>query len=181
MRHARQPCPAPQRTAGGRRRGADNGTGVLHEQRAGGDERDEGVAGKRDVTGGFSPGEAQYGLPSRGRSFPRSETGGIVMPHARIAVSLCAAIGLLYATPAEARIVCHGSFQVMRGGAEIATPYCENENLAAVARKYGSRVTGAEMRNSPGAKQRVCRFIGHDIRVKDACANYMPDGPGFDR
>jgi hypothetical protein len=103
------------------------------------------------------------------------------MPHARIVASLCTAIGLLYAIPAQARIVCHGSFQVMRGGTEIVTPYCENENLAAVAREYGSHVTGAEMRNSPSAKERVCHFIGHDIRVTDTCANYRPEGNGPDR
>ncbi len=50
------------------------------------------------------------------------------------------------ASPAAARIQCQGNFQVSKYGL-IATPYCEEEQIARVAQSYGARVTGAEVRN----------------------------------
>lgn len=73
------------------------------------------------------------------------------------------------ASPAEARIVCRDGFQVVRGR-EISTPYCEHNYLAQVARKYGVRVSDAEVRNNPARKNELCRMIGHDIRVSGTCA-----------
>ncbi len=88
-----------------------------------------------------------------------------------------AGIGLIAAAPAEARILCDGNYQVINGQPH-ATPYCQDENLAQVARSYGMRVSGSAMRNSPSEKQRVCEFIGSDIRVREACQGYGQDGRG---
>jgi hypothetical protein len=77
-------------------------------------------------------------------------------------------------TPAAA-ITCEGNFQVQRSGARIATPYCQDGYLAAVAREYGMRVSAHEMRWNPSEKAKVCRFIGDDNRVRDTCTNYRDD------
>jgi hypothetical protein len=79
--------------------------------------------------------------------------------------------------PADARIRCDGNYQIINGQPH-ATPYCQDENLAQVARTYGMRVSGSAMRNSPSEKQRVCQFIGSDIRVREACHGYGQDGRG---
>jgi hypothetical protein len=57
----------------------------------------------------------------------------------------CAAILLaaMLTTPATARIQCHGNFQMTKYG-PIATPFCEEEQIAFVARSYGQRVTATE-------------------------------------
>jgi hypothetical protein len=72
------------------------------------------------------------------------------------------------ALEAQARIICRDGFQKVNGQ-EISTPYCRDEYLAAVARSYGSRVSGKDVRNSASLKYELCRFIGHDIRVQDHC------------
>ena len=88
------------------------------------------------------------------------------------------ALGLaLLAGPADARMRCDGNYQIINGQPH-ATPYCQDENLAQVARSYGMRVSGSAMRNSPSEKQRVCDFIGSDIRVREACHGYGHDGRG---
>jgi hypothetical protein len=43
--------------------------------------------------------------------------------------------------PAAARIECQGNFQITKYG-PIATPYCEEEQIAFVARSYRTNVTG---------------------------------------
>ncbi len=78
-------------------------------------------------------------------------------------------------TPAAAAITCEGNFQVQRSGARIATPYCQDGYLAAVAREYGMHVSAHEIRWNPSEKGRVCRFIGEDNRVRDTCNNYRDD------
>lgn len=70
--------------------------------------------------------------------------------------------------PAEARIVCNGSYQLV-AGQEISTPYCRDKNLAQVARERGMKVTDADIRNNPNTKESVCRVIGRLNRVSDAC------------
>jgi hypothetical protein len=45
-----------------------------------------------------------------------------------------------------------------------------------VAREYGIFVSASEVRRSPSTKARICRFIGHDNRVRSACAPYIPSG-----
>ncbi len=69
---------------------------------------------------------------------------------------------------ASAKITCNGEYQVV-GGTEIATPYCSDNHLAKVARKYGSRVTGRQVRNNPITKDRVCGFVGADPSVSGIC------------
>ncbi|MEI9899057.1 MAG: hypothetical protein WDN31_01855 [Hyphomicrobium sp.] len=54
-------------------------------------------------------------------------------------------------------------------GSSIATPYCSDSYLAKVARKYGNRVTGREVRNNPATKDRVCGFVGADPSVSGIC------------
>lgn len=91
----------------------------------------------------------------------------------RMTGALCAAVALVAsAGVAEARIKCNGPFQVVRGAGEIATPYCEDEYLATVARGYGINVSGSAIRRSPSRKEEVCRAIGHDSRVYDICLKY---------
>ena len=92
------------------------------------------------------------------------------------ALLLVAAAGV---SPAEARILCDGNYQVSSGG-PISTPYCEDENLAAVARQYGMRVSGSQIRANEGTKARACRLVGSDNRVSSACASYRND-PGLRR
>ena len=80
----------------------------------------------------------------------------------------------LTAAPAVARIQCQGNFQVTRYGL-IATPYCEEEQIAYVARSYGSKVTAAQVHNDPLTKVYLCQTIGYDSRLKGSCAGYGPD------
>ncbi len=79
----------------------------------------------------------------------------------------------------EARIVCDGPFQVVKGHGSLATPYCEDEFLARVARQYGLRVKGSAVRANPHVKLDVCRLVGSDIRVSHICSDYRNnDGKG---
>lgn len=86
------------------------------------------------------------------------------------------ALAAIAALPAKA-IDCQGNFQVQRGGQTIATPYCEDNYLAQVAREYGMTTSAAAIRNNPTAKQKACRFVGDDNRVRDTCQPYRPDIP----
>ena len=88
----------------------------------------------------------------------------------------CAALLLtaMLTVPAEARIQCRGNFQMTKYG-PIATPYCEEEQIAFVARSYGSRVTAAQVHNDPLTKVYLCQTIGYDSRLKGSCAGYGPD------
>jgi hypothetical protein len=91
-----------------------------------------------------------------------------------------AAIALFSAVPlhsAAARIRCQGEFQVTTYGL-IATPYCGEEEIARVARSYGSRVTAAEVHNNPLTKVYLCQTIGYDWRIQSPCAGYLIHGGG---
>jgi hypothetical protein len=57
-------------------------------------------------------------------------------------LAAAAVLAVSFAAPAAARIECRGNFQVTKYGL-ISTPYCEEEQIARVARSYGARVTGA--------------------------------------
>jgi len=92
-----------------------------------------------------------------------------------VGVGLSACVFALGAGTADARIICRGQFQIVDGQA-IATPYCEDSNVAAVAREYGIAVSAREVRRNPGTKARVCRVIGHDNRVRSACLPYINTG-----
>jgi hypothetical protein len=79
--------------------------------------------------------------------------------------------------PAAARIQCHGNFQITQYG-PIATPYCEEEQIAVVARSYGSKVSAADVHHDPLTKVYLCQTIGADVRMKGSCAGYSPDSYG---
>jgi hypothetical protein len=88
----------------------------------------------------------------------------------------CAALLLtaMLTVPAEARIQCRGNFQMTKYG-PIATPYCEEEQIAFVARSYGQNVTGSQVRKNPLMKVYLCQTLGYDSRLKGSCAGYGPD------
>jgi hypothetical protein len=88
----------------------------------------------------------------------------------------CAAFTVLAVAPASAGIKCEGNFQVQKGGNKIATPYCEDNYLALVAREHGMSASASAIRANPSVKERACRLVGDDIRVKDTCAQYRNDG-----
>jgi hypothetical protein len=95
----------------------------------------------------------------------------------KVCMAGCAAlVAAILAAPnqAEARIQCRGNFQITKYG-PIATPYCEEEQIAFVARSYGMKVTGAQVRNDPLKKVYLCQTIGYDSRLKGSCAGYGPD------
>jgi hypothetical protein len=79
--------------------------------------------------------------------------------------------------PAAARIECRGNFQITKHG-PISTPYCEEQQIARVARSYGIGVSDAEVRNNPNTKVYLCQIIGNDVRLKGSCAGYASP-PGF--
>jgi hypothetical protein len=98
-------------------------------------------------------------------------------------VSAAFAASLLVGLPlgaAQARIQCDGNFQIVRGSA-FATPYCQEQNLARVAQGYGMRVSFDSIRASDSVKAQVCRTIGHDNRVREACLPFRYDGGPLDR
>ena len=88
-----------------------------------------------------------------------------------------AAVALLavsFASPVDARIRCHGNYQASKYG-PISTPYCQEGNIARVARSYGANVTDAEVRNNPLTKVYLCQVYGHDTRLKGSCGAYAPE------
>lgn len=74
-----------------------------------------------------------------------------------------------FASPAAA-IKCVNGFQRVQGNL-IATPYCQDQYLAKVARQYGFRASAARIRNDPNYKKELCRFVFNDIRVQTTCLN----------
>ncbi|OFW71439.1 MAG: hypothetical protein A2W02_00525 [Alphaproteobacteria bacterium RBG_16_64_48] len=89
-------------------------------------------------------------------------------------LAVTAFLAIAAASPAAARIECRGNFQVTKYGL-IATPYCEEEEIARVAQSYGIRVTGAEVRRNPLKKVYLCQTIGGDTRLKGSCGAYSPE------
>jgi hypothetical protein len=73
--------------------------------------------------------------------------------------------------PAAAKIQCRDNFQVTKYGL-ISTPYCEELQIARVARSYGFNVSDAEVRNNPNTKVYLCQVIGNDNRLKGSCGAY---------
>ncbi len=95
----------------------------------------------------------------------------------RMIVSGLVAIGLIAiaaSTPAVARIQCQGNFQVGPYGL-IATPYCEEEQIARVAQSRGFNVSAAEVHRNALKKVYLCQVIGFDNRLKGSCAGYGPE------
>ena len=81
------------------------------------------------------------------------------------------AFAALMVVPAHA-IKCSGNFQVQANGNHIATPYCQDNYLAQVAREYSITTYPDRIRSSLTEKNSVCSVLGFDIRVQDSC------GPG---
>ncbi|HKQ55444.1 MAG TPA: hypothetical protein VJT12_06075 [Methyloceanibacter sp.] len=93
-------------------------------------------------------------------------------PTAFSALALSTAVLVLAAvSPAAAKIECRDNFQVTKYGL-ISTPYCEERQIARVARSYGFNVSDAEIRNNPNAKVYYCQIIGNDNRLKGSCGAY---------
>ncbi len=92
-------------------------------------------------------------------------------------VAFFVAAAALPVLDASAAIRCDGPFQIINGNKHV-TPWCQDNYLAAVAREYGMRVSASAIRNNPSTKERACRFVGADIRVKDTCHGYRPDRGG---
>jgi hypothetical protein len=115
---------------------------------------------------------APYRNDSSGRRLEQGET----TMHKRFSsnastVVVSMSLALFAAFPAEARIECRGNFQITKRG-PISTPYCEEKQIARVARSYGIAVTDAEVRNNPNTKVWLCQTIGGDNRLKGSCAGY---------
>src|SRR5690349_10828145 len=88
-----------------------------------------------------------------------------------LGICLLAAPLVFMAGPnAEAAIKCKNGYQIVNGS-EIATPYCQDNLVAQVARQYGFKASEAEVRNNPNYKRELCRFVGRDNRLTTACVN----------
>lgn len=95
-------------------------------------------------------------------------------------VCMAALTTVYFILPADAGrrgIKCQGGAQLV-AGSYIATPYCQDELLAQVARSYGMKAPADRIRHNPNYKREVCRFVGHDIRVYEYCSNERPSGRG---
>ncbi len=93
-------------------------------------------------------------------------------------VAITLGTALMATTPAAAAIKCSGGYQLVQGSL-LATPYCQDQQVADVARAYGIRVSGHEICNNPNTKRHVCRTIGRDNRVYLSCLESNPRGRGF--
>ena len=95
----------------------------------------------------------------------------------RLSLAIIVAAAAL-ATPALA-IDCVRGYQRVQGNL-IATPYCQDQSLAQVAREYGIPATASKIRNNPNYKKEVCRTVFNDIRIQTTCLNAgVPEGRGF--
>jgi hypothetical protein len=65
---------------------------------------------------------------------------------------------------------------MVRGYQPVSTLYCQEQQLARVARMFGWRVSVSEIRYSESKKAQVCRAIGFDNRVREVCSAYQPFG-----
>ncbi len=82
------------------------------------------------------------------------------------------ALSLLTASQALA-ITCRGEYQVV-SGQEISTPFCRDNALGALARRRGFDISDSSIRNYPGRKSELCRFLRYDIEAQSACAEVSP-------
>lgn len=83
-------------------------------------------------------------------------------------------VALAWSAPAAAKIQCKGNFQVTTQGL-IATPYCEEEQIARVARSYGWNGTASQVHNNPNTKVYLCQRYGRDNRLKGSCGAYSEE------
>ncbi len=90
------------------------------------------------------------------------------------AVLFIAAMTAIFILPPENsqagryKLKCNGPYQIVQGQ-EIATPPCENNYIAKVARSYGYRVTGKQLSQNPNKKVHICAILGHDTRISSHC------------
>jgi hypothetical protein len=91
---------------------------------------------------------------------------------AAAAVATCAFA--LPAGSANAAISCDGAYQQNASG-EVRTPYCEDMQLAQVARSYGRNVSFADIRRSYALKRKICRFLRNENIVTATCAPLNQD------
>ena len=85
-------------------------------------------------------------------------------------------VGLLIAMASPAHAIdCEKGYQRVQGNL-LATPYCQDNYLAEVAREYGVKVSAERIRNNPNTKRDVCRIAGRDIRVQTACIDAISPG-----
>jgi hypothetical protein len=91
-----------------------------------------------------------------------------------VIVVIVALLAVASLKPADARVRCQGNFQISKYG-PIATPYCEEEQIAIVAQSYGWHVSASDIHNNPLRKVYVCQILGGDVRLKGSCAGYGPD------
>ena len=82
--------------------------------------------------------------------------------------SLAGVMLLATASPVAARIQCQGNFQITKYG-PVATPYCEEEQIAIVAQSYGWHLSTSEVHNDPLKKIHACTVLGSDVRLKGSC------------
>jgi len=87
---------------------------------------------------------------------------------ALVSFPIVAVLSVSVSSSVLARIVCHDQFQVIEGH-EIATPYCQDDNLARVARENGRNVSAAEVRNNSALRNQLCKTLGDDISVRTTC------------
>jgi len=82
----------------------------------------------------------------------------------------CAAVfaAAVFVAPASAAINCKRGNQLV-SGQWIATPYCQDQYLAEVARKSGFKASAAKIRNNPNYKKNLCQYMYSDIRVQQTC------------
>jgi len=71
-------------------------------------------------------------------------------------------------TSSSAAIKCNLGSQLV-GGQWMATPYCQDQYLAEVARKAGFKASAAKIRNNPNYKKNLCQYMYSDIRVQQTC------------
>ncbi len=88
-----------------------------------------------------------------------------------IGVLAALAVAAVVPTAANAAIRCNGAYQINSLG-QFHSPYCADGYLATVARSFGMRVTGDQIRNSTSVKADVCRSIGFDSRILEICSSY---------
>jgi hypothetical protein len=91
--------------------------------------------------------------------------------------ALAAALTSLAPTEAEARIDCQNGYQRVAGNL-ISSPYCQDDLIARVAATYGINTSGTRLRADHGHKREVCRFIGRDVRLYEACVLTAPSVKG---
>ncbi len=102
---------------------------------------------------------------------PKVPTSALIKPAGSPATST-EAVAPVPAAKSAGAIECEGNFQVQKNGNRIATPYCQDDYLAIVARKYGMKVSGRDIRQDYSEKQQACRLVGEDNRVRDTCSQY---------